>query len=228
MSTFRINKRENPFVQIDKTMIHDNRISFKAKGILAYLLSRPNDWQVYEVEIVKHAKDGRESVRSGIKELIEAGYIERYMKRGEKGKFEGYEYLVYETPDRDGFHHVGKPDNGKTDTTNNDLTNNELNNNYKNIYLISDENEVFSYYSQKFKEKFGKDHPTMNEEKMDELRSNYYDLTSSLDIDEEQWIDAVDYHFDYLSPKNNGNILAFLGRNGGHSPVYRYLEDMAE
>jgi hypothetical protein len=68
----------------------------------------------------------------------------------------------------------------------------------------------------------------MNEEKMDELRSNYYDLTSSLDIDEEQWIDAVDYHFDYLSPKNNGNILAFLGRNGGHSPVYRYLEDMAE
>jgi hypothetical protein len=98
----------------------------------------------------------------------------------------------------------------------------------KNIYLISDENEVFSYYSQKFKEKFGKDHPTMNEEKMDELRSNYFDLTSSLDIDEEQWMDAVDYHFDYLSAKNNGNILAFLGRNGGHSPVYRYLEDMAE
>jgi hypothetical protein len=97
----------------------------------------------------------------------------------------------------------------------------------KNIYIISNENDVFSYYSQKFKEKFGKDHPTMNEEKMDELRSNYYELSSDLDIDQEQWIDAVDYHFEHLSSKNNGNILAFLGRNGGHSPVYRYLEDLA-
>jgi hypothetical protein len=97
----------------------------------------------------------------------------------------------------------------------------------RNIYIISNENDVFSYYSQKYKEKFGKDHPTMNEEKIDELRSNYYNLSSDLDIDQEQWIEAVDYHFEHLSPKNNGNILAFLGRNGGHSPVYRYLEDLA-
>lgn len=97
----------------------------------------------------------------------------------------------------------------------------------KDIYIISEENDVFSYYSIKFKEMFGKVHPTMNAEKMDELRSNFDHLNTYLDIDKEQWIEAVDYHFDQLSPNNNGNILSFLSLNGGHGCVYRYLEDLA-
>lgn len=106
--------------------------------------------------------------------------------------------------------------------------NSEINSKIKrDIYIISDENDVFSYYSIKFKEMFGKVHPTMNAEKMDELRSNFHDLSVHLDIDKEQWIETVDYHFDQLSPKNNGNILSFLALNGGHGCVYRYLEDMA-
>jgi hypothetical protein len=110
---------------------------------------------------------------------------------------------------------------------NKELGINELGYKEKNIYIISNENDVFAYYSRKFKDKFGKDHPSMNEEKMDELRSNFEDLSVRFDIDQEQWIDAVDYHFEHLSQNNNGNILSFLAMNGGHSCVYRYLEDMA-
>ena len=37
----RVRKRPNNFVMIDKTFLEDDRLSFKAKGILAYLLSKP-------------------------------------------------------------------------------------------------------------------------------------------------------------------------------------------
>ena len=65
---FKIQKRESPYVQIDKKVVEDGRLSWKAKGILLYLLSKPNDWQVYKSKLVKHSKGGRDSLTSGIKE----------------------------------------------------------------------------------------------------------------------------------------------------------------
>ncbi len=40
----RVNKRSNPYVVIDKTALNDDRLSWKAKGVLCYLLSLPDDW----------------------------------------------------------------------------------------------------------------------------------------------------------------------------------------
>lgn len=65
----------------------------------------------------------------------------------------------------------------------------------------------------------------MNKEKMQELKINYYHLSSELDIREDTWLQLVDHHFENLSPSNNGNILSFLAPNGGSGCVYRYLED---
>jgi len=127
---FRVKKnKNNPFVQMYKQPINNENLSFKAKGILAYLLSKPDDWQVYEVDLQKHATDGKTSISNGIKELIEAGYIEREMKRNEKGQFKGYEYRVYEVPPESGFSDIGLSENGKTDTTNNYITKNKETNN---------------------------------------------------------------------------------------------------
>ncbi|MBK5482975.1 hypothetical protein JFV29_14080 [Peribacillus sp. TH16] len=113
--------------------------------------------------------------------------------------------------------------NGRINNTN---LNNIKNNNNINIYIISDENDVFSYYSFKYKGKFGKEHPTMNKDKIDELTSMYHEFTIDLDIDENMWHDLVDYHFENLSPKNNGNILSFLAPNGGSGCIYRYIESI--
>ena len=66
----------------------------------------------------------------------------------------------------------------------------------------------------------------MNKEKMAELITNYYKLSAELDIDEDRWGELVDYHFDHLSNKNNGNILSFLAPNNGNSCVSRYLDDL--
>jgi hypothetical protein len=48
MSIFRVSKnKENPYVMIDKRSIGNDKISWKAKGILAYCLSMPDDWVFY-------------------------------------------------------------------------------------------------------------------------------------------------------------------------------------
>ena len=95
MAIIRITKTKN-FVTISNAVFSDKTISFKAKGILAYLLAKPNDWQVYIEQLAKASIDGREAVTSGINELIEAGYIYREKVIDEKGRFGGMEYFIYE------------------------------------------------------------------------------------------------------------------------------------
>ncbi|UBV34091.1 replication protein [Staphylococcus xylosus] len=139
MATFRVFKESGSFVTVHKDFIHDDNLSWKAKGILLYLLSRPDDWQVYETEIVKHSSDGLSGLKSGIKELEQVGYIQRNRKRDDKGRLKEYEYLVYEQPNHIRFSNVGKTNVGnsyigktyvgESHTTNNNSTNNDLTNN---------------------------------------------------------------------------------------------------
>ena len=97
MAIYRIHKEDN-FVIIDKAFLLNEEISLKAKGLLALLLSYPDNWQFYKAEIVQHTTDKENSLNSGLKELIENGYIVRKQRKDKNGKFEGYEYHVYEKP----------------------------------------------------------------------------------------------------------------------------------
>ncbi|MEK5175109.1 conserved phage C-terminal domain-containing protein [Heyndrickxia sp. FSL W8-0496] len=134
MTTIRTKKRENPFVQIDKSIFTNSDISWKAKGILGYLLSKPDDWVTYITDLEKRSTDGRDSVRKGLKELEDHGYLRRKRVR-DGGKFKGWEYTVYEIPEI-GFTEVGKSEIGlseigKSNTTNKEITNNDLSNKEK-------------------------------------------------------------------------------------------------
>jgi len=86
------------FSIVDNAWINDPRLSAKEKGILLYLLAKPDNWQVYELDIVKHMADGRDSIRTGIKGLISKAYMWREQRRNEGGQFRGYIYHVYEYP----------------------------------------------------------------------------------------------------------------------------------
>ena len=97
MAIYRIHKEDN-YVIVDKAFLLNEKISLKAKGLLALLLSYPDNWQFYEAEIVQHAADKANSLSSGLKELIENGYIVRKLGKDETGKFKGYEYHIYEKP----------------------------------------------------------------------------------------------------------------------------------
>lgn len=121
---FRTPKRSLPFTQISNDLINNPNLSSKAKWILIYLLSKPADWLVYENDIVKHTADGRFAIRSGVKELIDQGYLKREILRNPDGTFSGYLYDVSETPVfTTNVSIVRFPDIGQPNTTNTKVNN---------------------------------------------------------------------------------------------------------
>lgn len=112
---------ENPYTMISNSVLRDKKLSWKARGILAYLLSLPDDWQIYESELIKHATDGRDSLRSGIKELEGRGYLLKERIRDENGRLQENKYTIFDHVHcndngvtTDGFSNVGKTNVGKT------------------------------------------------------------------------------------------------------------------
>lgn len=95
----RVQKRSNNFVMMDKGFLEDERISYKAKGILAYLLSKPDNWKVIVGNLMNYSTDGKAFVYAGLKELKECGYYEKVPIRDETGQRIAYwESTVYEIP----------------------------------------------------------------------------------------------------------------------------------
>lgn len=92
-------KRRSHFTIVNNQIINDSNLSMKARGLLVYMLSKPDDWIFYETEMVKAGPDGRDSIRTAIKEIEQAGYLEREQaKRGEDGKFAGKNWLLHDEP----------------------------------------------------------------------------------------------------------------------------------
>jgi DnaD/phage-associated family protein len=92
-------KREQPFVQIDRGTIENPALSWQAKGLLTYLVGKPEDWTINVADLVNHATNGRDANYSILKELIAARYINRTMHRNPETKqFEQVVYLVSEYP----------------------------------------------------------------------------------------------------------------------------------
>lgn len=94
----RVQKRDSGYTILDPFFLSDERLTWKAKGLLAYLLSKPSNWRVYIADLVKRSKDGRDAVYSAIKELETCGYVERRQTRDESKKITGMETVVYERP----------------------------------------------------------------------------------------------------------------------------------
>ena len=144
MAIYRIHKEDN-FVIIDKAFLLNEEISLKAKGLLALLLSYPDNWQFYKAEIVQHTTDKENSLNSGLKELIENGYIVRKQRKDENGKFEGYEYHVYEKPSTK-KPSTEKPSTEKPILLNNKNTKNKNTKTTPSPELVSEFKEWYSKY----------------------------------------------------------------------------------
>ena len=76
---------ETQFTQIPNEWVRDSRLGFKAKGVLLYLLSHKSGWKTSIEHLASVAHDGRDSIRTAIKELEDCGYLVRIRHR-EAGK----------------------------------------------------------------------------------------------------------------------------------------------
>lgn len=147
-------KKERDYTVINNTVLKDTRISWKAKGLFCYLLSLPEDWVIYQSELLNHATDGRESLRNAIQELEQLGYLQVKKKRDDKGHFTTV-YKVIENPNStDETDNSRKPDtenpvqktrHGKPDTENPTLLNtNILNTNIQSTNKQNTKKEQFT------------------------------------------------------------------------------------
>lgn len=87
------------FTIVPNEILNDERLSWKAKGLLSYLLSKPDNWEARIEDLYNKSTDGYTSLRSGIEDLIICGYMELKNVYNEKdGKFTGRYYEFNEIP----------------------------------------------------------------------------------------------------------------------------------
>lgn len=83
---------------MNKTVLDDKRLSFKATGLLTYLLGKPDNWFINYYNLVHSKTDGIHSITSAFKELMKFGYIHKLQFRSNDGTYDSYHYLVFEKP----------------------------------------------------------------------------------------------------------------------------------
>lgn len=103
-------KRDTGYTIVSNEIANRTDMSLKAKGLLWYLLSKPDDWSFSMASLAKYAgSDGKDSVKAGVEELKRLGYLEIDDSPKVHGKFNGGVWTVREKPDRGGFTAAEKP-----------------------------------------------------------------------------------------------------------------------
>jgi len=85
------------FVQVQNSTVRDPRLSFKATGLLCYLLSLPQGAPIGSRVLAQRKPDGRSAIMSAFKELRDHGYVDQKSRRREDGTFHTVTH-VYEVP----------------------------------------------------------------------------------------------------------------------------------
>lgn len=90
--------KKTDFTVIDNNIFKNKKLSIKGKGMICTMLSLPDDWDFSEDGLTNLSNDGKASIRSTLKELMEFGYLKRTRNRDEKGILRDYVYTIYEEP----------------------------------------------------------------------------------------------------------------------------------
>jgi len=90
--------RRHRYVIVDQAAVEDTRLSWAARGLLAYLLSRPDDWKVLVNDLKKRGNLGRDGIYALLRELRQAGYVRFERNRDAQGRMRGGTYIVSEIP----------------------------------------------------------------------------------------------------------------------------------
>lgn len=118
------NRKQKPFTQIVNDALRDPRTSLKAKGLLALMLTFPDDWDYHMSHLYQYAPDGKDSFASAFASLERHGYAMREQTRKGGGQFADVDYFITDEPEpivtstANGF-----SGSGKSATTNTDYTN---------------------------------------------------------------------------------------------------------
>ena len=94
---FRIEKKSN-FTVVSNDILMNNFMSMKATCLLMKMLGKPDNWDYTINGMRTFCAEGRDAIRSALKELEKFGYLERRKVRDSRGRYTDIEYIIYEEP----------------------------------------------------------------------------------------------------------------------------------
>lgn len=93
--------RKIGFTTLYNNILHDKRLSLKAKGLFAIMQSLPCNWRYTVSGLVTVTGEGRTTVRAALNELYIAGYLVRSQGHDDGGKFSGCTYTLIDIPEKE-------------------------------------------------------------------------------------------------------------------------------
>jgi hypothetical protein len=103
MSIIRAPRKATNFYILDKSISEDSRLTWAARGLLIFLLGKPDHWRISPAALRNETSNtrkptGRDGVYSLLDELISAGYVTRIQERQPDGTLSEINYMVSESP----------------------------------------------------------------------------------------------------------------------------------
>ena len=86
MTIVRTPRIERDFTILPNRALRDPHVSYRARGVLAYVLSMPDNWRTNAETLARQGLEGRDAIRAAINELIHAGYARRVKAQDERGR----------------------------------------------------------------------------------------------------------------------------------------------
>jgi len=86
------------FTVLPNSLLRDKRLSFRARGILAMMLSHSDEWETNMTFIESMGIEGREAIQTALRELVELGYLEREKPHTTDGKFDKMVWIWKDSP----------------------------------------------------------------------------------------------------------------------------------
>ena len=99
MAVFKVEKRKN-YTIMSNHHLQNKNLSLKAKGLLSYMLSLPEDWDYSLAGLEANCKESKTSLRTALNELKANGYLiieKMYPNQTESKRIE-YVYNIFEEP----------------------------------------------------------------------------------------------------------------------------------
>lgn len=165
-------KKEGNFTQISNDIINDKRLGLKEKALMAYLLSKPDDWQFILKNIIEETGQTRHIVVTALEKLKQYGYIIEKNKK---------QYIIKENPqdvvvlkDNKTIYRASKQGGKFTQVDNRIIYNKNFSINAKTviIYMLSKPDD-WRFYTTVIEEDLTIDRKTLNKA-LNELEENGY------------------------------------------------------